>query len=230
MPSLVALVTAAALFTSTLAQETVYATYIFHRHGDRTAKAWPPSNLTTLGYDEVLSAGQYYHNRYINASSPFHIAGISSGIVVNSQIAVSAPLDTVLQNSAAGFLQGLYPPVGQQTETLRNGSTATAPFNGFQLIPISLVSAGTGSEDNGWLQDASGCANAELSSNNYFKSADYQGLLNSTKSFYSRLLPVVNQSFAPSYVTYKNAYSSMLIQTRNLFSKTLMLMFVQSLI
>src|ERR1700712_972659 len=117
MPSFTALVSFVSVFASALAQETVYAAYIFHRHGDRTPKSLPPTNLTTLGYDQILSAGTYYHNRYISGSSPQHIAGISSGIVKNSQIAVSAPLDTVLQNSAQAFLQGLYPPVGQQTET-----------------------------------------------------------------------------------------------------------------
>jgi hypothetical protein len=207
MPSFAAVVSVASLFTSALAQETVYAAYIFHRHGDRTPKSLPPTNLTTLGYDQVVSAGTYYHNRYISASSPQHIAGISSGIVKNSQIAVSAPLDTVLQNSAQGFLQGLYPPVGQQTEVLANGTTVTAPFNGYQLIPVALVSAGTGSEDNGWLQDASGCANAQISSNNYFSSSEYQKILNSTKDFYSKLVPVVNRTFASTYVTYKNAYT-----------------------
>ena len=209
MPSFTTFLSFASVFTSALADETVYAAYIFHRHGDRTPKALPPANLTTLGYDQVFSAGTYYHNRYISTSSPLHIAGISSGIVKNSQIAVSAPLDTVLLSSAQGFLQGLYPPVGQQTDTLANGTTVTAPLNGYQLIPIALVSAGTASEDTGWLQDASGCANAQISSNNYFSSAEYQKLLNSTKDFYSRIAPVVNLTFPASYVTYKNAYSSM---------------------
>lgn len=33
----------------TLSNETVLGVYMFHRHGDRTAKAWPPANLTDLG-------------------------------------------------------------------------------------------------------------------------------------------------------------------------------------
>jgi hypothetical protein len=118
-------------------------------------------------------------------------------------------MDNVLQNSAAGFLQALYPPAGTVTETLRNGTNVTAPLNGFQLIPINLASSGTASEDNGWLQDASGCLNAEISSNNYFTSKDYMNKLASTKDFYSKLVPVVNGTFAASTVTFKNAYTSM---------------------
>ena len=65
---------------------------------------------------------------------------------------MTAPLDNVLQSSAQGFLQGLYPPV-ENTQTLRNGTVVLAPFGGYQIIPVNLVSSGTGSEDNGWLQD-----------------------------------------------------------------------------
>jgi len=202
------LVALAPLVPAVIGQDTVYAAYVFHRHGDRTPKSLPPANLTTLGYDQVISAGSYFHDRFVDSSSPNHIAGLSTGLVKTSQLSVSAPLDTVLQNSAQAFLQGLYPPVGTQTETLANGSTINAPFNGYQLIPVSLVDAGTGSEDNGWLQDASGCQNAKISSNKYFASNEYQKLLSSTKDFYTRLSPVVNQTFDSDYMTYKNAYTS----------------------
>jgi hypothetical protein len=199
---------AAGLMASAVsAQDTIYAVYIFHRHGDRTPKALPPTKLTVLGYDEVLSSGAFYNKRYVDAASPNHIAGLSSDIVDNAQLTVSAPLDTVLQNSAFGFLQGLYPPVGVQTETLANGSTVAAPLGGYQLVPVDLVGNGAGSEDTAWLQDASGCANAEASSNDYYLSDEYWSLLNSSAAFYARLDPVVAATFAPAYVTYKNAYS-----------------------
>jgi hypothetical protein len=144
----------------------------------------------------------------VNSSAPLKIKGLNADVVKQSQIAVTAPKDNVLQNSAAGFLQGLYPPAGTVTETLKNGTEVTAPLNGYQLIPINLVSSGTGSEDNGWLQDASGCLNAEISSNNYFTSKEYTDKLASTKDFYSKIVPVVNGTFAPSTVTFKNAYTS----------------------
>jgi hypothetical protein len=107
-------------------------------------------------------------------------------------------------------LQGLYPAVGNTlgTQTLRNGSNVTSPLNGYQLIPLALTSSGSGSEDNGWLQSASGCASAVSSSNDYFSSPEYTGLLASTQDFYNNLVPVINATFAPSQVSFKNAYTS----------------------
>jgi len=200
------LLPALALLTLTDAAETLLGAYIFHRHGDRTPKSLPPTNLTSLGYSQVYSSGQYYRSRYLTSSSKIY--GLNTDLVKLSQLSVTAPVDNVIQSSAAGFLQGLYPPVGENegVQILANGSAVQAPMNGFQLIPVNIVSTGTESEDNGWLQDASGCENAELSSNRFFTSSEYQNLLASTKGFYEQLVPVVNGTFAASDVTFKNAY------------------------
>ena len=124
------------------AQETVLGVYIFHRHGDRTSKSWPPASLTDLGYQEVYSSGNFYRNRYIDAGASSPILGISTDVAANSQLNVQAPVDDVLQNSAAGFLQGLYPPVGATlgSQKLANGTTVEAPLGGFQLISVNAGS------------------------------------------------------------------------------------------
>lgn len=189
-----------------LAQETVYGVYIFHRHGDRTPKILSPTNLTQLGYQQVYTSGEYYRSRYVASDASLKVTGLNSNTVKLSQIAVTAPQDNVLQSSAQGFLQGLYPPV-ETTQTLRNGTVVSAPFGGYQIIPINLLTSGTGSEDNGWLQDASGCANAQTSSNNYFLSKEYMDKLNSTRPFYQSLVPVVNRTFAANATNFKNAYT-----------------------
>ncbi|KAK3112886.1 hypothetical protein LTR53_010361 [Teratosphaeriaceae sp. CCFEE 6253] len=196
-------------FAQTSSSETVLGVYMFHRHGDRTAKSTPPANLTDLGYQEVYTSGEYYRNRYIASDATYRINGMDADLVKQSQIAVSAPADTVLQNSATGFLQALYPPVGTDldTETLRNGTVVTSPMEGYQLIPISLVTSGSGSEDNSWLQSASGCAAAVISSNNYFTSAEYMGLLNSTHDLYQSIVPAINGTFNSSTSSFKNAYT-----------------------
>ncbi|KAL1614382.1 hypothetical protein SLS54_009809 [Diplodia seriata] len=190
------------------AAETILGAYMFHRHGDRTPKALKPANLTDLGYQQVYQSGQYYRNRYVAADADFKIAGLNTDIVKQSQLTVTAPSDTVLQNSATGFLQGLYPPVGSDVtaETLRNGSSVSAPLDGYQLIPVGTTSTGAGSEDAGWLQDTSDCGAAETSSNNYFLSAEYAAALDSTHDFYQALLPVVNATFDADYLSFKNAY------------------------
>ncbi|KAE9992957.1 hypothetical protein EG327_007092 [Venturia inaequalis] len=189
-----------------LAQETVYGVYIFHRHGDRTPKSLAPTNLTQLGYQEVYTSGAYYRNRYVSSDASLKVTGLNPDTVKLSQISVTAPQDNVLQSSAQGFLQGLYPPI-QTAQTLRNGTVVSAPFGGYQIIPINLVTSGTGSEDNRWLQDASGCQNAQISSNNYFLSQEYMDKLNATRPFYQNLVPVVNRTFAANYTNFKNAYT-----------------------
>lgn len=212
---MIAALAAAALVPMALAQtansnENVLGVYMFHRHGDRTPKALAPANLTDLGYSQVYTSGQYYRNRYVSSNATLKINGLNSDIVKQSQIAVSAPDDTVLQNSAMGFLQGLYPPVGDAlgTQTLRDGTNVSAPMNGYQLIPVDLVDSGSGSEDNSWLQSASGCAAATISSNNYFSSEQYMDLLDSTQDFYQNLYPVINGTFSESQNSFKNAYTS----------------------
>ena len=190
--------------------ETVLGVYIFSRHGDRTAKSSPATVLTPLGYSEVFNSGQYYRNRYISANASSPINGIAPDLASLAQISTSAPLDNVLMPSAQGFLQGLYPPVGSTlgAELLRDNRTVEAPLDGYQLIPIQTVTAGTGSEDSAWLQGAGNCANAITSSNAYFSSPEYQNLLGSTGDFYKDVVPVVNATFGADKVNYKNAYTS----------------------
>lgn len=190
-------------------QETVIGVYIFSRHGDRTSKSTPPANLTDLGYEEVFTSGTYYRNRYIADGASSKIHGINTDLVKESQITVSAPVDAVLQNSALGFTQALYPPVGSTLgqATLRNGTVVQSPMNGYQLIPISIVSTGGSNENSAWLQGSTGCANAEISSNSYFSTPQYTNLLNSTQSFYDGVAPMINATFTANKTSYMNAYT-----------------------
>ena len=186
--------------------EKVLGAYIFARHGDRTAKALGNTHLTDLGYNEVYLTGSYYHTRYISPSSPLQIAGISEPTVNTKQITASTPSDEVLQNSATGFLQGVYPPVGNSAnETLRN-TTVQLPLDGYQLIPLGTVSSGTNSEDSTWLQKASGCEAATASSKGFYSSALYDDLLGSTKDFYTSLSPMLSSTFEEAQMSFKNAY------------------------
>ena len=192
--------------------ETVIGAYIFHRHGDRTTKAWPPASLTALGADEVFGSATWYRNNYVKANATSQIHGLATDIALISQIPITAPVDNVLQNSAMVFLQGLYPPAGSSSaQTLANGSSVESPLGGYQYVPVNIVTNGassSGSEDSAWLQGSSGCGNAVVSSNNYFLSSDYLATLASTKDFYQNLLPVYNSTFTSAAATFKNAYSS----------------------
>ncbi|KAJ9617211.1 hypothetical protein H2200_000932 [Cladophialophora chaetospira] len=199
----------ASLASSTVSAETVLGAYIFSRHGDRTAKSTPPTVLTDLGYQEIFTSGSYYRSRYVasDASRPIH--GLASDIVKLSQITASAPVDNVLQASGIGFLQGLYPPVGETlgSQTLRNGTVVQTPLNGFQLLPLQVVQNGANSENAAWLQGSTNCANAQVSSNNYLQSSQYNKTLAATSDFYAGMYPYVERTFAQNQTTFKNAYT-----------------------
>ncbi|KAE8415653.1 histidine phosphatase superfamily [Aspergillus pseudocaelatus] len=188
--------------------ERVLGAYIFARHGDRTPKILGNTQLTDLGYNEVFMTGSYYHNRYIDSNSSLQIEGISTDVVNLKQLSAAAPSDAVLQNSATGFLQGVYPPVGATaSQQLANGSTVDAPLNGYQLIPLSLTTTGTNSEDNTWLQDTTKCQKAKVSSNSYYSSSLYKDLLASTQDFYTSLTPILKSEFSDDDISFKNAYA-----------------------
>lgn len=205
------LVALLSLLTQGALAETVLGAYIFHRHGDRTTKSWPPTSLTNLGADQVFVSGQWYRNRYVASNSTHTILNIASDVAVLSQMSITAPVDNVLQASAEVFTQAIYPPAGSAaTQTLANGDKIQAPLNGYQYIPVNIVSSASstsGAEDNPWLQGNSGCAKAVVSSNEYFSSPEYLHLLDQTRDFYQSLLPVYNTTFDSSEATFKNAYA-----------------------
>ncbi|KAK2743993.1 hypothetical protein FQN57_004446 [Myotisia sp. PD_48] len=202
--SISAIVTSLAPISSA---ETVLGAYIFSRHGDRTSKSTPPTILTELGYRQVYLTGSYYHDRYISSSASSQILNISPDLISPGQVTASAPHDEVLQKSATAFFQGLYPPAGNRaTMTLRNGTVIEGPMDGYQLIAIEQVKSGTNSENVGWLQGASNCHNAKVSSNKYFSSDHYNELFESTSDFYKSLAPMLNRTFAPEKISYRNAY------------------------
>ncbi|ROW14029.1 hypothetical protein VPNG_04063 [Cytospora leucostoma] len=192
--------------------ETVLGAYIFHRHGDRTAKAWKPTKLTALGSDEVYTSGAWYRNRYVASNSTHPILNLASDVAVLSQLSITAPADNVLQGSAEGFTQSLYPPAGSAAyQTLADGTKVQAPLDGYQYIPVNLVTSESTSsssvEDSSWLQGSSGCAKAISSSDSYYQTDEYSSILNKTTAFYHDLLPVYNTTFNSSKATYKNAYT-----------------------
>lgn len=202
------LLLAASLSAHLADAERVLGAFIFARHGDRTAKVFGETKLTDLGYREVFDTGSYYNNRYISSASSQHIEGINEFIVNSKQINASSPSDTVLQNSATGFLQGVYPPAGNKAvETLANSTTVEAPLNGYQLVQLSVTATNQNSESSTWLQGSSGCQRATVSSNNYYLSKSYQSLLASTKNFYESLSPMLNRTFSAGEISFENAYT-----------------------
>lgn len=107
------------------------------------------------------------------------------------------------------FNQGLYPPVGSTLgqQTLRNGTVVESPLNGYQLVTLQQITNGANSENSAWLQGSTNCANAQISSNNYFTSTEYLTTLADTGNFYSSLSPMINRTFNSAQTSFKNAYT-----------------------
>ncbi|OAA32723.1 Histidine phosphatase superfamily, clade-2 [Moelleriella libera RCEF 2490] len=190
------------------ANERVLGVYIFHRHGDRTAKAWAPVTLTALGAAEVFSSADFYRQRYVQPDAALRISGLADTLTL-SQLSITAPKDAVLYNSALTFTQGMYPPAGQK-ESLANGSQVEAPLGGYQYVPVDAISnAATANkaESQGWLQGSSGCDKSVASSNSYLSTPAYKETYNDTLSFYQRLLPVINSTYGADAATFKNGYT-----------------------
>ncbi|KAJ6107112.1 hypothetical protein N7523_008435 [Penicillium sp. IBT 18751x] len=202
------LILAVSLAAPVVDAERVLGAYIYSRHGDRTAKVFGNTELTDLGYHEVFAAGSYYHDRYIASGSDKQIEGISDAIVNAKQISASAPSDAVLQNSATGFLQGVYPPAAKAaSQTLGNGTSVQAPLDGYQIIQVQSTGTSQDSENSAWLQGSSDCSKATVSSNNYYTSSSYMSMLASTKDFYASLSPMLNTTFNADEMSFKNAYT-----------------------
>lgn len=205
------LVVSSLLTASSVAAENILGIYVFHRHGDRTAKAWKPVNFTALGAEQTFASGDFYRNRYVDSTADFRVAGVSSDTVVPTELSVTAPMDAVLHDSALAFLQGLYPPTGEEgAETLANGTKVEGPLGGFQFAIVQgTEDAATAdkAESNAWLQGNSGCRNAEVSSNDYFGSKEYKDTYDETLDFYQSLLPVIEKTYGKKEANFKNGYS-----------------------
>jgi hypothetical protein len=193
--------------------ETVLGVYIFHRHGDRTAKVTAPVNLTSLGASQVLGSGNFYRYRYVAGSAPHRIAGLSSIVAVPDQLHVMSPEDAVLQSSAQIFLQGLYPPIGAAAETLGNGTKVQAPLGGRQFVPVNvddMAASSRQSESKAMLQSGSGCSKALASTKSYYDTVEYRERYIQTASFYQGLVPAIEPAFSSQSASFQNAYTSKL--------------------
>ncbi|KAK4215310.1 histidine phosphatase superfamily [Rhypophila decipiens] len=193
------------------AGETVLGAYIFHRHGSRTSKSYPPVQLTPLGASESRSSGAWYRNRYVSGNASAKIHGFSPDTVTLSQLSVLSPMDDILQNSAQAFLQGLYPPVGKAASSEQSSTedVVNGLLDGYQYIPVNTVgmsTTGVQGEDNMRLQTGSGCPNAIKSTERYLESSEYLQNLKDTMNFYQRLLPVYDKTFPAEKASFEHAY------------------------
>jgi hypothetical protein len=189
--------------------QNVVGTFIFGRHGDRLQK--PTVILTPVGSQEVYEQGSFMHNRYFNSSSEYAISGLNY-TYVPTQLNAFAPNSDVLQKSAMGFLQGLYPPLDGdvtyedevQGSEMANGTVEITPLDGFQYVIHDGID--TNSPNNIWIQGDTSCPAYTNASNAYFDTEEFLSLNSSTFDFYQSLYPLVEGAFTKEELNYGNAY------------------------
>ncbi|KAI0598668.1 histidine phosphatase superfamily [Biscogniauxia sp. FL1348] len=199
--------------------ETVWASFAYVLHGERTPVLGDsPVTLTPLGAQQLYSQGALFRARYlsnttlsdednkITTNSP--IVGLGRDAIDNSQLSIYSTTDNVVTGSTLAFLQGLYPPVtgGSNASTLANGSTIEYPLSGYQYPNIQTLS---GLDPNSiWIDGHSGCA-AYLSSGDEFADEAYsQQLYNASLDFYQTTWAAVfpDSALPASTVSFDHAY------------------------
>lgn len=201
------------LLAGSAAAETIHGVVVFTRHGDRTTKWYGSQQLTSLGAEEVFLVGSDYRARYLNASSPQHILGMSEDQYVRTQVFASAPNQPILQNTATAFLQGLYPPLKDldpelASQTLNNGSESESPLDGYQYVVLQGVS--DNSPDTIWIKGDDACPAYKNASKLFMQSEEFKQRDEETRDFYAGFYDVLKDgvyNIKPENMTYANAYN-----------------------
>ena len=109
----------------------------------------------------------------------------------NDQIFVQSTVDEFTASSAQAFMQGLYPPVDNERDSLilnaeyllANGSNVQYPLGGFQYA--NVYTASPLDPNSIWLSGADNCPAYLNSSLEYFTSSEYTRTASATQDFYA---------------------------------------------
>lgn len=205
--------------SQTVLTEQVLSTFIFTRYGDSTPFVLPTARtLTPFGAQQLYTAGAKIRGRYLlpgddGATQTTNIYGISTYQLVYDQLSILSTSDQYVSASAQAFLQGLYPPLetgsnytyipGQST--VQNGTNLVAPLNGYQYPQI--VTASNNDLNWIWVNGMDDCPAYTASTGDYYNSAAFQSIQNSTASFYAGLEPtLLDGVFSDVSIGYFDAY------------------------
>ena len=130
-----------------------WASVVYTFYGEKTPSLTSgPYNLSPLGANQSLAAGDLIRQRYLSTSgnatqltTSAPINGISVNDIENSQLYALSTDDEFISSSALAFFQGLYPPRGipvfNTESTLSDGSVISFPLDGYQYPNIGTVSS-----------------------------------------------------------------------------------------
>ncbi|KAL4881811.1 histidine phosphatase superfamily [Aspergillus karnatakaensis] len=189
---------------TTASAETILGVTIFSRHGDRTSKHHPDYRLTNLGAQQNHQVGSDYRALYLSSNSSKQILGVSEDTYVPGQIFAQSPAQEVLSSSATAFLQGLYPPLSTlDDQILNNGTTLSAPVNGYQYVQLNVESPS--SPNSIWTKGDEQC---HVVQNIADMLSAQDAIINATRPFYQKFAPVLENvtDITKPYLTYEHAY------------------------
>ncbi|KAI6114280.1 histidine phosphatase superfamily [Pisolithus sp. B1] len=165
------------------------------RHGDRMGFYQDPdtytataTQITPLGNQQEYQLGTYLRSVYLNESSPSYIQGLSTGLFNQSQVLVQADLGGeagVIYDSCVSLTQGLWPATTSNNITLANGTTITAPLNGYQYVPID----GIDPNNNMTLEGFQNCSTFNTHTTAFYDSPEFQEMQSQSAAFLNLLPP-----------------------------------------
>ncbi|KAI6042624.1 histidine phosphatase superfamily [Pisolithus marmoratus] len=168
---------------------------ILIRHGDRMGFYQDPgtytateTEITPLGNQQEFQLGTYLRSLYINESSPLYIQGLSTALFDQSQILVQADLGGeggVIYDSCVSLTQGLWPATTNNNITLANGTTITAPLDGYQYVPIE----GVDPDDDMSLEGFQNCSTFNAHTTAFYNSSQFQEMKSQSAAFLNLLPP-----------------------------------------
>ncbi|KAG9315539.1 histidine phosphatase superfamily [Chiua virens] len=168
------------------------------RHGDRRGFYQNPTTytashteITPLGNQQEFQLGELLQSIYLNSSSSSYIPGMSTGLFNQSQVSISADLggeSAVVYDSCVSLTQGLWPATVDNNIILANGSTITAPLDGYQYVPIDGVEPDLDVSLEGFLD----CNTFDTHTTDFYNSAVFQQMAEQSAAFLDLLPPYLD--------------------------------------
>ncbi|TVY35660.1 hypothetical protein LSUB1_G006321 [Lachnellula subtilissima] len=197
--------------------EITWGSVVFTYHGEKIPALHDgPYNLTPLGANQLLQAGQTIRDRYISSPSnssitgSYPIDGLQENEIDNGQMSVLSTTDEYITASALAFMQGLYPPRSTATEVvdeesiMGNGTLEQFPLNGYQYPNIASLSLLDFNYI--WLAGNINCTNYSNEQYNMLVSSDSVSNSVANEDFYGELAQSVFSGLQSDSVNYDNAW------------------------
>ncbi|KAH9922608.1 histidine phosphatase superfamily [Fomitopsis serialis] len=145
-----------------------------------------------VGEQEEWQLGALLRSMYLNESSSSYIQGIAPATSAFnlSQVQVYADNSgegSVIMDSAAALVQGLWQATDLQNTTLANGSTIISPLGGYQYVPINSVNP----DGDITLDGTTDCTAFNTHTTTVYNSSIFQAKTDQASEFFSELSPYV---------------------------------------